>query len=510
MVLLYLKSLQTLNRLYFGLTLDRNPSKSVYMSEEKERICPYAVCFAEMVTKHRMPVCFYVCDQSGRFIYAMGQILYDMHPDLLSKTCWEIHKDDPKGLKCYEKVLNDRIPQRYQIVHQGKLFIVITEPIEGGGCQGVAFEATTDASLLDKWASICTSLPIAIATIGDDGSFLEVSKKYAQITGRSHTDLVGMKYWEITHPDDVESSIKLHEQLKAGGEHFSSKKRYIKPNGDEVWVLLDAAYITSQEPGGENITLKFVQDITEDILIQTKITFDSEVRYGIANKEFEVWYQPIVSLEDKSTVGYEALLRWRTESGLLYPKDFIDRVSPEVMPELCLYILGQIGEKLSQWTDPERKDLFVSMNLAPVSMSQEFEDMFNGVVTNREIDRKRLHLEITERDVINTPIIRFLLEGFRKRGHSIAIDDFPTGQSNFATLYSFPADILKIDMSLIIGIEEDLGKQRIVQAITALCNSFGFTMIAEGVETEECRQWLLNNGISLGQGYLFGKAVPLD
>ena len=291
---------------------------------------------------------------------------------------------------------------------------------------------------------------------------------------------------------------------------------------------MDAAYIKSIDPEGEDIVLAFAQDITDDCLLQTKLAFDSEIRQAIAKNEFEVWYQPIVSLETRTIVGYEALVRWCKNNNrditlgeiwkvnvsgqkqVLYPKDFIEKISPEIMPDLCNYILEQICDTLISWDNTDKKDLFISMNLAPVTMNQNFELRFNSTINKKKIDRKRLHVEITEKDVINTPIIRFLLEGLRKRGHSVAIDDFPTGQSNFATLYSIPADVLKIDMSLIIGIEQDLGKQRIVQAIIALCHSLGFTIIAEGVETEDCRQWLLDNGISMGQGYLFGKAVPLD
>jgi len=475
---------------------------------QSDRTCPYSICFAEVVAKHNLPACFFVCDKDGRYVMAIGQIAYDMYPDLQTKTCWEIFQDNPKTLEIYRKVFDEKENQKFQIVLQGKLFNIILEPIPEGGCQGVAFESTCDISLKEKWLAVVKTAPFGIATCGDSGQLLEISSKFTEICGYDYSELVNKKYIDLVHEEDRPELSRLKKRLVNGElDYFSSRHRLVRPDGTIVWILLEASYIKSVNEEGENITITFIQDVTSIESANFQLAFDNAIRSSILRQEFELWYQPIVDLKTTKIVGYEALVRWRQNDEIIYPKDFLDNISKDVMPELCIDILKQVTRQLEAWkSNQEYKHCFISMNLAPISMNEVFESMFHDIIEQEGVDRTKLHLEITETDVINTPIIKFILEGMRKRGHSIAIDDFPTGNSNFASLYNFPADIIKIDISLVAGIDKDPAKQRILKAVIALCKSLGFSLIAEGVETKGVAQWLLDNGIHMGQGFLYGKA----
>lgn len=103
------------------------------------RTCPFPNCFAQLAEFYKLPVVFFLCDQSGKFTAGIGGLLYEMHPDILSITCWDAHKDDPKGTEHYRKCLEGKEPQQFFIKHENLTWSVMLQPImDGGGLQGMA------------------------------------------------------------------------------------------------------------------------------------------------------------------------------------------------------------------------------------------------------------------------------------------------------------------------------------------------------------------------------------
>ncbi|WP_160011425.1 bifunctional diguanylate cyclase/phosphodiesterase [Rhizobium sp. 18055] len=235
-----------------------------------------------------------------------------------------------------------------------------------------------------------------------------------------------------------------------------------------------------------------------------------ELREALQKNQFELYYQPIVQLENDSLGGFEALIRWNhPERGLIPPMDFIP-VAEEtgLIVPIGEWVLREACRTAAAWP----KDLKIAVNL---SVSQfRHNSLLASVVSALDesgLCPQRLEIEITE-SVFLADVGQSLplLKALKELGIRIAIDDFGTGYSSFSYLRAFAFDKIKLDRSFVAGIDTDPGNLAIVRAVVGIGSGFNATTLAEGIETEEQLQALRREGFDEVQGYLLGRPMPLS
>ncbi|HEX5110910.1 MAG TPA: EAL domain-containing protein [Vicinamibacterales bacterium] len=242
-----------------------------------------------------------------------------------------------------------------------------------------------------------------------------------------------------------------------------------------------------------------------------RLRLDTDLRRAIERQDFQLYYQPIVSLTRNRIEGFEALLRWpHWDRGLVYPADFIP-VAEEtglILP-MGWWVLAEACRQLAAWqsTVPIGTPLTMAVNLSSKQFVQsDLVPQIERVLAQTGVGASQLKLEITESTIIdNTESMIGLLLQLKALGIQIAIDDFGTGYSSLSYLHRLPIDSLKIDRSFVSCMTQDSGE--IVRAIVGLAHNLGLDVIAEGVETVEQLEELRALGCEFGQGYLFSKPV---
>jgi diguanylate cyclase (GGDEF)-like protein/PAS domain S-box-containing protein len=247
--------------------------------------------------------------------------------------------------------------------------------------------------------------------------------------------------------------------------------------------------------------------------LMSRLKMETDLRHACERDELFVDYQPIVSLENRTLIGFEALVRWRhPEFGLVPPKDFIP-VAEETGQILTIgqTVLESACRQAREWqeTYPASPPLFVSVNLSVKQFNQPgLVENIASVLQRFELPARCLKLEITESvfsDNIEAAV--GLLTELRELGVQLSIDDFGTGYSSLSYLQRFPIDTLKIDRSFVTQMMENEENLAIVRTIVALAQNLGMDVVAEGVETEDQLKLLRKLECEHGQGYLF--STPL-
>ena len=230
---------------------------------------------------------------------------------------------------------------------------------------------------------------------------------------------------------------------------------------------------------------------------------------GIARKEFILHYQPKVNLIDHQLIGVEALIRWNHPTlGLLYPSHFSEALEhPHIGVLIGEWVLAEALKQHKIWT---RNHLSMSVNISPAHLLSEgfVENLRELLISTNNIKPKTLELEILESTTIgNVDQAVDVLNGCRDLGLSIALDDFGTGYASLSYLKKLPLDTLKIDQSFVKKLLSDHEDKSIVMCIVALSKAFGYNLVAEGIESQELEQILIDMGCYHGQGYYIAKPM---
>jgi diguanylate cyclase (GGDEF)-like protein/PAS domain S-box-containing protein len=242
-----------------------------------------------------------------------------------------------------------------------------------------------------------------------------------------------------------------------------------------------------------------------------RLRLETDLRLALNRNELWVAYQPIMSLENDSVVGFEALARWtHPEHGMIGPAEFIPLAEDSgliaILGNFVLYESCRWLADLRQ-ASPLAAELFVSVNVSVVQFSSsDFLDQITTVLERTKLDPTRLKLEITETMVMqNAERAMVVLQRLRDIGIQLWVDDFGTGYSSLAYLHRLPIDSLKIDRSFVSG--PGSGGEAIIKAILALAHSLHIGVIAEGVETIEQCNLLKGLDCRLAQGYFFSRPI---
>jgi diguanylate cyclase (GGDEF)-like protein len=279
-------------------------------------------------------------------------------------------------------------------------------------------------------------------------------------------------------------------------------------DGAEAALLLRrAALARNDAPNeGEGSWRRFTPEM--DTRWQEARLMEAALRRAVAEGEFELHYQPQVSLPEGVLNGFEALIRWRhPERGLLAPGAFLpvaERLG--LMRRIGDWVLREACHAAMRWP----AGLSVAVNLSPT----QFDDgrlpaTVAALLAECGLAPSRLELEVTETVLLATGDAALTqLLALREAGVRIAMDDFGTGHSSLTQLRVFPFDRLKIDRSFVKDLTLGGDAPAIVRAVTGLGRSLGIAVVAEGVETEAQLRELLAEGCDAAQGYLFGRPLP--
>ncbi|AHZ84468.1 EAL domain-containing protein [Bdellovibrio bacteriovorus] len=277
-------------------------------------------------------------------------------------------------------------------------------------------------------------------------------------------------------------------------------------------------------PGGSRISeVEFDNsgagdDGTQSALDQIKL--ENQIFQAFQNKEFELFYQPIVNLKNKTITGCEALLRWNSpQHGLVSPNLFIDIIenSSMVIP-IGHWIINQALKDLRTIQDQLRlnkkermaDDFMMSINISGRQFTHsDFVNNLEDLREKHDLHTQNIKLEMTERIMMDGAIAIDALNQCRSLGYAISIDDFGTGFSGLQYLTQMPISFLKIDRSFVMKILSDPKSKAVVSSIIHLAHAMDIEVIAEGIEHHEEALVLETLGARFGQGYLFSKPVDL-
>jgi diguanylate cyclase (GGDEF)-like protein len=265
-----------------------------------------------------------------------------------------------------------------------------------------------------------------------------------------------------------------------------------------------ALYLAKTEGGGR---VRFFEP-EMDARIHIRRLLELDLQAAITRNEFELYYQPLVSLTTNKISGFEALLRWHHPvRGLVSPMDFIP-VAEETGMIVAIgeWVLHTACFEAENWP----ADIGVSVNLSPVQFKKgDLVGTVQEALAASGLQPDRLELEITEsvflRDTADTLKV---LQQLRAKGIGVALDDFGTGYSSLSYLHSFPFSKIKIDQSFVRDLMTNKESVSIIRAVTGLGKSLGIKTSAEGVETREQLDTLRVKGCTEAQGYLFSRPVP--
>ncbi|MEG4532019.1 EAL domain-containing protein [Microcoleus sp. D2_18a_D3] len=244
------------------------------------------------------------------------------------------------------------------------------------------------------------------------------------------------------------------------------------------------------------------------------LQLENDLRRALDSQEFQLYYQPIVSLVTGRISGFEALIRWyHPERGVVSPGEFI-LVAEEtrlIIP-MGWWMMRSACHQIHEWHQkfPTNPPLTVSVNLSNQQFKQpDLIERIREILQETQLDPRTLKVEITEGVIMeNAESAVAILAELKNLEIQLYIDDFGTGYSSLSRLHTFPTDALKIDRAFVSRMTEDEGNEAIVQTILILASHLGMDVIAEGIETIEQLNLLRALQCEYGQGYFFSK--PID
>ncbi|TYR77339.1 bifunctional diguanylate cyclase/phosphodiesterase [Rossellomorea vietnamensis] len=276
----------------------------------------------------------------------------------------------------------------------------------------------------------------------------------------------------------------------------------------ELLVKADISMYKTKGDGRNSYTI-FNRQLEEEF--NKDITLQADLSKALLNKEFEVYYQPVVSLKDKKVVGFEALLRWNhPEKGMVSPGEFI-HIAEEtgMIVSIGEWVVREACRQIHDWNRQLNQEYTISVNLSLKQFSKKdiFEVLWE-IITDSGISPSLVTIEITESmAMVNTAHTLSLLEKFRENGIGISIDDLGTGYSSLSYLKDFSIQSIKIDRSFIKSVNESGKDDAIVKAIMSIAENLGIEVVAEGVELPQQEHFLLREQCRYAQGYHYSRPL---
>jgi diguanylate cyclase (GGDEF)-like protein len=378
---------------------------------------------------------------------------------------------------------------------------------------------------IDKFKKINDTLGHDIA----DALLIEFSKRIQQniedadTLARISADEFCVILEDVEKLDDITNFIYTLEQNLKDSFDIDENKIHVRvsfgvaiypddsKNVDDLLRDSDVAMKKAKDDGGN--TYCFYNEAMTNLAFE-RIMLENALRDAIVNDEIVVYYQPQIDAKEKVVIGLEALARWQHPSlGLLTPDKFIPLAEESgLIVELDRAIMKKAISDFSTFIQSGLNVGKLSLNLATKQLDQDdFLDFVQSVMSEYKVLEKHLEFEVTESQVMSNPESSIqTLTRLNEMGIRISIDDFGTGYSSLAYLKRLPIDKLKIDRSFVSELPNDAEDSAISKTIINLCETLGLDVIAEGVETKEQENFLVENGCQNIQGYLYSRPKSYD
>ena len=273
----------------------------------------------------------------------------------------------------------------------------------------------------------------------------------------------------------------------------------------------DTAMYKAKEEGGNNVQF-YRSEMTNTAY--EHVMMERDLREGILADDLEVYYQPQIDVQNDMIIGVEALVRWHHPIvGLLSPDIFIPLAEKTgLIVALDLWVMKTAMRQVAQWHTEGLNPGNLALNMSMKQLeSLSFEEEVHNNLSLFSFKKQWLTFEITETEVMKKPDeVIAILETLHNLGISIAIDDFGTGYSSLSHLKRLPIDKLKIDKTFINDIPGDEDALAIVKTIIALAETLNLDVIAEGVEDEVQKEFLIEEGCDVLQGYYYSRPLPAN
>jgi diguanylate cyclase (GGDEF)-like protein len=347
----------------------------------------------------------------------------------------------------------------------------------------------------------CVRKTDAIARIGGDEFTLllddcQQNEDIAQVAHKV-IDLLSSPFMVAGHPLMVSCSIGIATYPAAGS------------SVDELLQHANMALLEAKRQRGSQYC--FYNEETSTAA-SNRLTLEAELRRALRNNEFEMHYQPRVELQSTTTVGMEALIRWRhPQRGLVSPNDFIPvaEESGLIVP-IGYWIIQQACQDMLRFDELGHKNMDIAINLSFKQLQDSmFVDTAKRIIEQSGVDAKRLEFELTETAIMSNYQQTYeSMMALSQLGVTFSLDDFGTGFSSFAHIQRLPISALKVDRSFIRDVVSNGDDAIIVKAIINLAHNLRLQVVAEGVETAEQLRFLCQNHCDQVQGFYFSRAVP--
>jgi diguanylate cyclase (GGDEF)-like protein/PAS domain S-box-containing protein len=280
-------------------------------------------------------------------------------------------------------------------------------------------------------------------------------------------------------------------------------------DGSALLRQADAAMYRSKRasPGGVGLSSSDAEDRTG------RLSFATRLRKAVERKTWVLHYQPLMDLERGGMVGVEALVRWQEKGRTIAPNEFIPLAEEMgLIGAIGDWVVEELCRQSAAWREAGRPVGCVSFNISPRQLWQpNLTESLLGRLEEFDVDPATVMVEVTQSAALADPArtVRVLLE-LHDRGLPLAVDDFGTGYSSLSRLRDLPFDVLKIDRPFLRGVPRDREASGMLAAIIELALSLEMHPLAEGIENEEQRRFLVEHGCSLGQGFHFSRPVPAE
>lgn len=308
---------------------------------------------------------------------------------------------------------------------------------------------------------------------------------------------------QFTTALEIDGGVQLASSLSIGVAVYPR-------HGADIDTLLRHADLAlyQAKKAGRNAYRFFEQQMNDTL--QRYLQTCAGLREALEHDEFELHYQPQLSLHSGELVAVEALIRWnRPGQGLVLPSDFIEvaEESGLIVP-IGRWVLERACRQAAHWCRTGKGEFMLAVNLSAVQFRRgRVEQDVLDALEDSGLDPSRLELELTESMLLH-PEVLSTMERWKARGISLSIDDFGTGYSSLSYLKQINLDKLKIDRSFITRLHEDPKDRAIVRTIIELARSLGLRTTAEGIEQPEVAEQLRVLGCGAGQGYCYSRPMP--
>lgn len=360
-----------------------------------------------------------------------------------------------------------------------------------------------DQVLVESASRICACIRQSdtVARLGGD----EFTVILTELDAERHVELVAQKINETLSKPFLFGNEVIYLSASIGITLYPSDAcdaENLIRNADQ------AMYVVKSQ--GRNHFSYFTPSMQRDA--NERLRLISDLRIAVRSNQLEVYYQPIIDLRSGRVVKAEALLRWlHPLLGMIEPVRFISFAEETgLISEIGDWVFRQAAARAGEWGQRTGAPFPVSVNKSPVQFIPRVnETNWPAYLEELGLTGTSVSVEITEGLLLDaSPSVSAKLLQYHNAGIKVAIDDFGTGYSSIAYLKKFAVDYLKIDQSFVQDISNSLGDRAIVRSIIAMAHELGLEVIAEGIETVEQKDFLIDGMCDFGQGFLFSKAVP--